>query len=70
MDFGINPGYIAVLFGIILFVMGYLKGKDVGREQGAGSMVDMLHNNGYLKVKTRTFDENGKPVTEFAKIDE
>ena len=47
-----------------------MKGKDVGREQGAGSMVDMLHNNGYLKVKTRTFDENGKPVTEFAKIDE
>ena len=70
MDLGINPGYIAVFFGLVLFYMGYLKGKDVGREQGAGAMIDMLHSNGYLKVKGHTIDEKGNPQIEFAKIDE
>tara|TARA_B100000035_G_scaffold311005_1_gene319788 strand:+ start:1172 stop:1384 length:213 start_codon:yes stop_codon:yes gene_type:complete len=70
MDLGINPGYIAVFFGLVLFYLGYVKGKEVGREQGAGGMIDMLHKNGYLKVKTRSVDEKGNPVTEFAKIDE
>tara|TARA_B100000963_G_C22494776_1_gene610927 strand:+ start:813 stop:1025 length:213 start_codon:yes stop_codon:yes gene_type:complete len=70
MDLGINPGYIAVFFGLVLFYMGYLKGKDVGREQGAGGMIDMLHHNGYLKVKGHTIDEKGNPQIEFAKIDE
>ena len=50
--------------------MGYMKGKEVGNTQGASGMVDMLHQNGYLKVKSRTFDENGEPLITFAKIDE
>ena len=68
--FGIDPGYISVFFGLVLFYMGYMKGKEVGNTQGASGMVDMLHQNGYLKVKSRTFDENGEPLITFAKIDE
>tara|TARA_Y100000310_G_C20383241_1_gene669169 strand:+ start:341 stop:550 length:210 start_codon:yes stop_codon:yes gene_type:complete len=68
--FGIDPGYIAVIFGLVLFYMGYLKGKDVGNLQGASGMIDMLHQNGYLKVKSRTLDEKGDPLITFAKIDE
>lgn len=68
--FGIDPGYIAVICGLVLFYLGYTKGKEVGQIIGAGGMVDMLHQNGYLKVKGHTFDEKGKPQIEFAKIDE
>ena len=50
--------------------MGYLKGKDVGNIQGASGMIDMLHQNGYLKVKSRSVDEKGDPLITFAKIDE
>lgn len=68
--FGIDPGILAVIFGLILFYMGYLKGKDSGRIDGAGGMIDMLYKNGYLKVKSRYIDDKGNPQIEFARIDE
>ena len=68
--FGIDPGIIAVICGLVLFYLGYIKGKEIGQISGAGGMIDMLHQNGYLKVKGRTFDEKGNPRIEFAKIDE
>tara|TARA_B100000886_G_C20405082_1_gene484380 strand:+ start:417 stop:629 length:213 start_codon:yes stop_codon:yes gene_type:complete len=68
--FGIDPGIIAVICGLVLFYMGYLKGKDVGQINGAGGMVDMLTQNGYLKIKSRTFDKNGDPIITYMKYDE
>ena len=68
--FGIDPGYIAVVCGLVLFYLGYIKGKEHGMIHGAGGMVDMLTQNGYLKVKSRTFDEKGDPVVTYMKFDE
>ena len=68
--FGIDPGFIAVGCGLVLFYLGYTKGKEVGQINGAGGMVDMLTQNGYLKIKSRTFDKNGDPIITYMRYDE
>jgi hypothetical protein len=67
---GINPGWIGVVLGIILFLMGRYYGKQIGVTDGANGMIVLLEDNGFLKVKSRRTDENGNEVVEYSKIDE
>lgn len=67
---GINPGWIGVVLGILLFLMGRYYGKQVGVTDGANVMITMLEDNGFLKVKSRRTDENGNEVVEYSKVDE
>jgi len=67
---GINPGWIGVVLGILLFLMGRYYGKQIGVVDGANGMITMLEDNGFLKVKSRRTDEDGNEVTEYSKVDE
>lgn len=67
---GINPGWIGVVLGIALFLMGRYYGKQVGVTYGANGMITMLEDNGFLKVKSRRTDESGNEVVEYSKVDE
>lgn len=67
---GINPGWIGVALGIILFLMGRYYGKQVGVTDGANGMITMLEDNGFLKVKSRRTDADGNEVVEYSKVDE
>lgn len=67
---GINPGYIAVLFGLLLFWMGRWHGKQVGFGDGAEQMIVMLEENKFLKVKRKFVDADGNQHTEYARHDE
>ena len=44
---GINPGWIGVALGIVLFLMGRYYGKQVGVTDGANGMITMLEDNGF-----------------------
>jgi hypothetical protein len=67
---GINPGWIGVVLGIILFLMGRYYGKQVGVSDGANGMIVMLEDNGFLKVKSRRTDSDGNEIVEYSKVDE
>ena len=67
---GINPGWIGVALGIVLFLMGRYYGKQVGVTDGANGMITLLEDNGFLKVKSRRTDEDGNEVVEYSKVDE
>jgi hypothetical protein len=67
---GINPGWIGVVLGIILFLMGRFYGKQVGVSDGANGMIVMLEDNGFLKVKSRRTDSDGNEIVEYSKVDE
>ena len=67
---GINPGWIGVALGIVLFLMGRYYGKQVGVTDGANGMIVMLEDNGFLKVKSRRTDEDGNEIVEYSKVDE
>ena len=67
---GINPGWIGVVLGTLLFLMGRYYGKQIGVTDGANGMIVLLEDNGFLKVKSRRTDENGNEVVEYSKIDE
>jgi len=67
---GINPGWIGVVLGIILFLMGRHSGLQTGVSRGGTAMIDMLEDNGFLKVKSRRTDEAGNAIVEYSKVDE
>jgi len=67
---GINPGWIGVVLGIILFLMGRHSGLQTGVARGGTAMIDMLEDNGFLKVKSRKTDEAGNAIVEYSKVDE
>ena len=67
---GINPGWIGVALGIVLFLMGRYYGKQVGVTDGANGMITLLEDNGFLKVKSRRTDESGNEIVEYSKVDE
>lgn len=67
---GINPGWIGVVLGIILFLMGRHLGLQTGVTRGGTAMIDMLEDNGFLKVKSRRTDEAGNAIVEYSKVDE
>ena len=67
---GINPGWIGVVLGIIFFLMGRHLGLQTGVTRGGTAMIDMLEDNGFLKVKSRRTDEAGNAIVEYSKVDE
>lgn len=67
---GINPGWIGVVLGLVLFFLGRYMGKQDGVLDGANNMIILLEENGFLKVKSRRTDENGNEVVEYSKVDE
>jgi len=67
---GINPGWIGVVLGVILFLMGRHSGLQTGVARGGTAMIDMLEDNGFLKVKSRKTDEAGNAIVEYSKVDE
>jgi hypothetical protein len=67
---GINPGWIGVFLGIVLFMMGRYMGIQTGVTRGSSAMIDMLEDHGFLKVKSRRTDEDGNAIVEYAKVDE
>ena len=68
---GIDPGWIGVLLGIILFLLGRYQGNQNGRMQGANDMILLLEENGFLKVKSRVVDpDTGTERVEYSKVDD
>jgi hypothetical protein len=69
-ELGINPGWVAVFFGIVLFLMGRHWGVQQGVAHGAEEMIIILEQNKYLRVKRRTVREDGTEEVEYARYDE
>lgn len=69
-EFGIT--HIFLLATAIVFTcLGYFMGRGDGFISGAANMIQMLEENGFLKVKSRRTDPvTGAETVEYSKVDE
>ena len=67
---GINPGWVGVFLGIVLFLMGRHLGLQTGVARGGSAMIDMLEDHGFLKVKSRSMNEDGTERVEYSKVNQ
>lgn len=54
---------------VIFTLFGFITGRQAGFSEGAEEMISVLEDNGFLKVKSRTMNEDGSERIEYAKVD-
>ena len=69
-EFG-TPQVFILITAVIFTILGYFMGRGDGHVTGASQMIQLLEENGFLKVKSRRTDpETGQETVEYSKVDE